>query len=132
MQINVTKGLAIYECICSVNCTENCKEMNHQKEMSLGMKYCPGLDILLPVYNHIEYKPRYSTKRNNIFKLDNNRNTNILLAQSMLHVKQDHMVLGYVDNHGRGDGRLTEEHVMDVIDMMDMMETSMVDRVSVH
>ena len=83
----MTTGLARDECICSVNCTENCKGMNQPDEVSLGLKYCPG--------------PRYSTKSNNIFKLDDNRNTDILLAQNMSHVEQDRMVLGDVDIYVR-------------------------------
>ena len=31
-------------------------------DRELGIKYCPGLEIELPVYEYIEYKPRYSTK----------------------------------------------------------------------
>ena len=47
------------------------------------MKYCSGLDVTLPVYYHQEYKPRYSSKNNNIFKIDNNyTNKDILLTQT--------------------------------------------------
>ena len=41
-----------------------------KKELEMGMKYCPSLDIKLPVYKHMEYKPRHSAKQNSIFKLD--------------------------------------------------------------
>ena len=33
-----------------------------KNDMDLGIKYCPGLEFELPIYEYIEYKPRYSTK----------------------------------------------------------------------
>ena len=38
------------------------------KEYELGMKYCPGLEPALPVYNHVQYKPSTSTGRFTIYK----------------------------------------------------------------
>ena len=70
-------GLAIYECICSIRCVENCRDRSRQNEVEIGIKYCPDLDIILPVYNHIEYTPRYSAKQNHIFKLDTQTDTHI-------------------------------------------------------
>ena len=81
--INIPTGLATEECICSANCTENCMNMNKKDEYALGMKYCPGWDIALPVYHHQEYKPRYSSKTNNIFRVNNEyTNKDILLVQT--------------------------------------------------
>ena len=67
---NKSPGLAIDECISLAACVGNCRELIIRKELEIGMKYCPSLDIKLPVYKHMEYKPRHSAKQNSIFKLD--------------------------------------------------------------
>ena len=67
------------ECICSATCGGNCNKIMSRKELKVGIKYCPSLAIDLPVYHHIEYKPRYSAKLNHIFNLDTN--TDILKTQ---------------------------------------------------
>jgi hypothetical protein len=41
------------ECICSAACEGNCNEIMFRKELEIGIKYCPSLDIDLPVYHHI-------------------------------------------------------------------------------
>ena len=38
------------------------KEESDDKDINLGIKYCPGLGVELPIYDYIEYKPRYSSK----------------------------------------------------------------------
>ena len=69
------------ECICSARCdtvhieediiqdieeVTKCdtvhKEEVEDKDINLGIKYCPGLEVELPRYDYIEYKPRYSSK----------------------------------------------------------------------
>ena len=74
-----------------------------RKELEIGIKYCPSLEIDLPVYHHIEYKPRYSAKLNNIFKLDTN--TDILKTQFSVHIEPDRIGREDVYQPGRGDGR---------------------------
>ena len=68
----------------------------------MGMKYCPSLDIELPVYKHMEYKSRHSAKQNYIFKLDTD--SHILETQITVHIKPDPMVMVDVDQPGGGDG----------------------------
>ena len=75
------------ECICSAACEGNCNEIMFRKELEIGIKYCPSLEIDLPVYHHIEYKPTYSAKLNHIFKLDTN--TDILKKQISVHIEPD-------------------------------------------
>ena len=75
---NESHGLAVDECICSAACVGNCRELIIKKELEMGLKYCPRLDIELPVYKHMEYKPRHSAKQNNIFKLDTDTDTHTL------------------------------------------------------
>ena len=67
---NESQGLAVDDCICSAAGVGNCRELVIKKELEMGMKYCPSLDIELTVYKHMEYKPRQSAKQNNIFKQD--------------------------------------------------------------
>ena len=69
-------------------------------EFDKGMKYCPGLEISLPVYYHKEYKPIYSTKQNNIFKLDTQTNIHILSVQSIVQVEPEPMGLVDMDQPG--------------------------------
>ena len=38
------------------------KEEDKDKDIKLGIKHCPGLEVELPRYDYIEYKPRYSSK----------------------------------------------------------------------
>ena len=100
----VSLGLATKdECICSASCDNNCTKIMFRKELELGIKYCPNLEIDLPVYHHIEYKPRYSEKQNNIFKLDTDTDT--MKTQYIVHVEPDHTGMEDVHQPGGGDGR---------------------------
>ena len=74
-------------------------------EFDNGMKNCPGLDISLRKYYHKEYKPRYSTKQNNIFKLDTQTDTHILSGLNIVHDEAEPMGLVDVEQSGGGDGR---------------------------
>ena len=75
-----------------------------KQELEQGIKYCPNLEFDLPVYNHIEYKPRYSAKQNNIFKLD----TDTVQTQcSIKHIEPDHTGKEDVQQPGGGDGQWT-------------------------
>ena len=87
---HVSLGLATNdECICSASCKgNNCRKLMFKRDQEQGIKYCPDLDIDLPVYHHIEYKPRYSAKQNNIFKLDTDTDT--MKTQYIVHVEPDH------------------------------------------
>ena len=80
------------ECICSLRCEGHSEEMEEQDEClctvscpgvqthSLksdidtdrmnGLKYCPGNDPVLPVYNYVAYKPSTSTGKFTIYKYD--------------------------------------------------------------
>ena len=64
-------------------------------EFDKGVKHCPGLKTSLPVYYHKEYKRRYSTKQNNIFKLDTQTNIHILSVENIVHDEPEPM--GLVD-----------------------------------
>jgi hypothetical protein len=97
----VSLGLATKdECICSASCDNNCTKIMFRKELELGIKYCPNLEIDLPVYHHIEYKPRYSAKQHNIFKLD----TDTIQTQCIMHIEPDHTGKEDVHQPGGGDG----------------------------
>ena len=60
----VSQGLATEdEVICSASCNNNnCKKLMFRKEVDEGIKYCPNLEVDLPVYHHIEYKPEVQCK----------------------------------------------------------------------
>ena len=69
-------------------------------EFDNGMKYCLGLDISFRKYYHKEYKRRYSTKQNNIFKSDTKTNIHISSVQSIVHVEPEPMGLVDMDQPG--------------------------------
>ena len=69
-----------------------------------GIKYCPGLEIPLPVYYNREYKQIYGAKQNNIFKLETQTDTHILSRRNIVHVEPKPMGLVDVDQPGGGDG----------------------------
>ena len=72
-----------------------------KKDQEQGIKYCPNLEIDLPIYHHIEYKPRYSAKPNKIFKLD----TDTVQTQcGNMHIKPDRTGKENVLQPGGGDG----------------------------
>ena len=61
------------ECVCTVACkgvqTHSIAKDNENIEYDLGIKYCPGIEPVLPVYTHMEFKPTMSTGRFTIFKM---------------------------------------------------------------
>ena len=45
------------ECMCTVRCTVYCtKATSSTQEALAGIKYCPGMEMELPKYVHMEYK----------------------------------------------------------------------------
>ena len=62
------------ECVCTVTCNGvqthilPRKDNNRDMECDLGIKYCPGIEPILPAYTHVEYKPTTSTGKFTIFK----------------------------------------------------------------
>ena len=96
-------GLALEwdECICLVGCEKNCRKARGRRELYMGIKYCPGLE--LPKYEHMEYKLRYSAKRNNIFKVGTSaNNANILCPE--IPSKPDIILTAEIEQPGGDDG----------------------------
>ena len=59
------------ECVCTVTCKgvqTHILTSIRDLEYSLGIKYCPGTDPILPVYTHVAYKPSTSAGKFTIFK----------------------------------------------------------------
>ena len=63
------------ECVCTITCkgvhTHIQKDMRSKRymEYALGLKYCPGLEPVLPVYIHKEYKPSTSSGKFTIYQI---------------------------------------------------------------
>ena len=50
------------ECICTVRCTVSCTKIPSSTQEALtGIMYCPGTEVELPKYFHMEYKGSSST-----------------------------------------------------------------------
>ena len=45
-------------------------DRRRSEEYALGIKYCPGIEPILPRYTYVEYKPRQSTRKYTIFKYE--------------------------------------------------------------
>ena len=69
----------IDECLCSLRCNhleeestrffkEQEIEKRYKEEQELGIKYCPDIERELPIYVHVEYKPRCSKDRPKLFE----------------------------------------------------------------
>jgi hypothetical protein len=59
------------ECVCTASCEGRGSHAHIQErseELKLGMKYCPGIEPVLPEYEYVEYKPRTSAKEFTISK----------------------------------------------------------------
>ena len=99
-------GLALDECICSAKFMENCRKDISRNQLEMGIKYCQGLELELPRYVHIEYKPRYSAKRSNIFKVGTATTTTTFMErEKYFHREADPMVMADVQQPGGDDGR---------------------------
>ena len=66
----------------------------------MGIKYCRGLD--LPKYEHMEYKPRYSARRNNIFKMGTYANNENIFC-SEISSKPDITLTAEIEQPGVDD-----------------------------
>ena len=83
---------------------DNCEKVKFRKDLELGIKYCPGLELLK--YTYIEYKPRYSAKRCDIYTIGTfGNNKHILSSETVLQEEPDDILMASVWHHGGDGGR---------------------------
>ena len=94
------------ECLCNIHCEGvyvhgGTGKSNYEDDISLGIKYCPGIEPVLPVYTHKEYKPRPSKWKFNIFKYISKNN--ILAGKERVEVPGGEDKMGSGRSRGEND-----------------------------
>ena len=59
------------EWVCNMRCegvASHDVDRRRSEEYALGIKYCPGIEPILPRYTFVEYKPRPSMRKLTIFE----------------------------------------------------------------